>query len=50
MIDLINSVILQSGPLDVYGLEKGAITDLQLSLPTLQYVYNTKVNMSVHFV
>ena len=33
MNDLINSMILQSAPFDVYGLEKGAITDLQLSLP-----------------
>ena len=34
MIDLINSMILQRAPIDFYGLEKGAITDLQLSLPT----------------
>ena len=33
MIDLINSMILQSTPFNVYRLEKGTITDLQLSLP-----------------
>ena len=33
MIELINSIILQSAYFDVFGLEKGSITDLQLSLP-----------------